>query len=516
MVIGELAALDIPSADDLTLDAPSRALPSQVAKRPATTPDTNPKDTAKSGDNTKSENAVVAALPDMAAQPGAAALAQHDKADRVAVAAESDAIPMQSRVLRPSSVPPLVANPLSYSTSRSTAQSSATMDSSVGSQSFASIVEAAAGKSESENMSESATQPDLVTAPQGTLPRQVIGEVNKFQDQSADVAPSSTLHAVTEKSERVPSSAVEIEPSAPKADDDVAAAAVVRPKTNAARRGEVSGSENSRARDPLALSISQENPQLVPPPKVALASPKLRGATTGDEPVELRPAPNASSSPDSAVQQERTVETVIANSAAKPIARDAAPRSSADVAGPDAQPLPISRSADDLAALPNQEINKLGADGLTPLISAIVRRETATVQALLAQGADPNFDSREGATALMYAAWNGDAHSIKLLIEEGGDLNRTNLDGKTALMAAAATGNATVVKQLLAGGAQPDLQALRGWTALMYAVWRDHTDVVDILLEHGANAEIRNIQGKTALDLAADRNNWRASRRLRN
>jgi len=73
------------------------------------------------------------------------------------------------------------------------------------------------------------------------------------------------------------------------------------------------------------------------------------------------------------------------------------------------------------------------------LIEAAKKGDIASMQTLLAEGADVNASYR-GFTALMNAAGGGQTAAVRLLLDAGADVNATTKDGATALMAAAEQG----------------------------------------------------------------------------
>ena len=76
---------------------------------------------------------------------------------------------------------------------------------------------------------------------------------------------------------------------------------------------------------------------------------------------------------------------------------------------------------------------------------------------LLAAGADPNAPGwGYGETALTFAALNGDTASVEALIAAGAEVDAETTGGRTAAMMAEALGHAEVVERLAQAGARPD------------------------------------------------------------
>ncbi len=139
------------------------------------------------------------------------------------------------------------------------------------------------------------------------------------------------------------------------------------------------------------------------------------------------------------------------------------------------------------------------------VIREAARGHAATVQTLLANGADGNTMDRDGKTALMLAAFEGHTAMVQVLLANGAQVNRQDKDGATALMLAAARGHTDVVTALLATGADVNLQHHTGQTALMLAVVGGHGTVAHALLARGADLELKNQARQTAVTLAQAR-----------
>ena len=119
----------------------------------------------------------------------------------------------------------------------------------------------------------------------------------------------------------------------------------------------------------------------------------------------------------------------------------------------------------------------------------------AVVTRLLEAGAqvDATDGPNDGNTALMKAAWN--AHdprhvaTVEALLAKGADVEAKNVYGMTALMNAAMSGRADVVRTLLGpkGKADPKVGDQGGVTALHKAAYKGYNDVCEALVEAGAD-----------------------------
>jgi uncharacterized protein len=101
----------------------------------------------------------------------------------------------------------------------------------------------------------------------------------------------------------------------------------------------------------------------------------------------------------------------------------------------------IEKGADVNAASKNRQ-------QVTPLHSAVSRRQTMIAEALLAEGANPNARQQAGVTALHQAAHNGHAEMVKLLLAHGADPHARMDDGRTPLAMAIETGKREVIDLL--------------------------------------------------------------------
>ena len=121
-------------------------------------------------------------------------------------------------------------------------------------------------------------------------------------------------------------------------------------------------------------------------------------------------------------------------------------------------------------------------DGWTPLHLAGHFRQTATIELLLARGADVNAVSRNAdANAPLHAAAAGGADAMLMgrLIAAGARVNHRLSSAYTALHEAAAIGNADVVRLLLDSGAQPDVRNTEGQTPADLAREAGHAALAD-------------------------------------
>ena len=116
--------------------------------------------------------------------------------------------------------------------------------------------------------------------------------------------------------------------------------------------------------------------------------------------------------------------------------------------------------------------------------------------------ADPH-----GVSPLMEAARRGDTALCRLLIAEGARVNGFDAFGTTPILLAARTAKAELVGLLLAAGANPNVVTdILIETPLHYAAWHGGP-MLDELIAAGASARVRNWKGQTALHNAAAADN---------
>jgi len=94
------------------------------------------------------------------------------------------------------------------------------------------------------------------------------------------------------------------------------------------------------------------------------------------------------------------------------------------------------------------------ADLDSDLINAVLKADTATVNALLATGSDVNSKNRDGETVLILAAKYGHTDTVKVLLAEGADLNARDRFGETALTCAKRCGHMKITRLLKEAGAK--------------------------------------------------------------
>lgn len=140
-----------------------------------------------------------------------------------------------------------------------------------------------------------------------------------------------------------------------------------------------------------------------------------------------------------------------------------------------------------------------GVHFLTPLQAAACAGQTAAVQKLLANKADPNLAVGAGKSPLSLALDHGREAVIRPLVEAGAIPDATDAQGNTALMLASRRGDLSLATFLLSKGASPHRINAKGEDALMMAA---DAAIAKALIGHGARPFQRNPAGESARQAA--------------
>ena len=157
---------------------------------------------------------------------------------------------------------------------------------------------------------------------------------------------------------------------------------------------------------------------------------------------------------------------------------------------------------------PISTVDAQDANSWTPLYMAARDNKTATVEALLAQGADPNKADNHGWTPMFQAARLGNAQMVKDLLGKGAAVDVQSDMKETPLHLAAANGDLDTINAIAvdkSGNPIVNVNAedAHGLRPLHYAARKGHAQAVKLLLALGAE-DAKNDQGQTAMDLASN------------
>jgi len=151
------------------------------------------------------------------------------------------------------------------------------------------------------------------------------------------------------------------------------------------------------------------------------------------------------------------------------------------------------------------DVNLPGKSEESALMAAVLAEDERLVEMLIAAGANVNYKDSEAQNAYSYAAKSGNKNIKKILIENGADTavgvkKYAREYGENAFFQAAADGRTDVVEAMLADGADVNAVNSGGMTALMRAAEKS---TFDLLLNAGTDVNIKDNAGFTALIWAA-------------
>jgi hypothetical protein len=138
----------------------------------------------------------------------------------------------------------------------------------------------------------------------------------------------------------------------------------------------------------------------------------------------------------------------------------------------------------------------------TPLMWASMRGFDATVELLLAKGADSETPNKDGWTALVAAVWYGHVSACRVLLKHGASPSATAANDVPLVVIAAMQGNRAVLKVLLDHGADVEATGTDGMTALLMACEYGRADIVQELVTRGANVQATCARGFNSLQYA--------------
>jgi ankyrin repeat protein len=160
----------------------------------------------------------------------------------------------------------------------------------------------------------------------------------------------------------------------------------------------------------------------------------------------------------------------------------------------------------------NADINKPGPDGLAPLHVAAKKGSLVMSKILVRNGADLEVTDAQGHTPLLKALIARNTIVAEYLFKSGAQLDPNNALHVTAKLGSA---DRDVIGFLLRQGAALDNTDADGNTPLHSAILNDQRVVAKYLINRGASLDIRNRAGMTPLALAMERKNRDIERILR-
>ncbi len=138
----------------------------------------------------------------------------------------------------------------------------------------------------------------------------------------------------------------------------------------------------------------------------------------------------------------------------------------------------------------------------TPLVEAIAEGQPKTIALLLDHGADVNFGTKDNIVPLCVATWYNDSDTVKLLIQRGANLEARDHEGYTPLLEAASHAQGLeVIKLLIAAGANVKAKTSEeSETVLMLAAWNLNIDAIRLFIALGIDPCAKSKEGETAID----------------
>ncbi|MCS3531915.1 ankyrin repeat domain-containing protein [Chryseobacterium sp. JUb7] len=155
-------------------------------------------------------------------------------------------------------------------------------------------------------------------------------------------------------------------------------------------------------------------------------------------------------------------------------------------------------------------INYQDKNGRSLLLIATINKQLEMVKLLVSYKADVNLQDHQSDSAFLYAGASGQTELVKLFLKNGARFDIFNRYNGTALIPACERGHVETVKVLVSTKGFPVNHVNRlGWTALMEAVilgngGKKYQEIVSILKENGADLSIPDKEGKIPLQHAKD------------
>ncbi len=146
------------------------------------------------------------------------------------------------------------------------------------------------------------------------------------------------------------------------------------------------------------------------------------------------------------------------------------------------------------------EADKVGKEGMTPLMWSLGLKNKVAFDELLRRGADPSVVAKRGITVFRLAAAMEDTSYLQSILANGGDPNFVNPStGNPVLFYAIDQGLLGNVQKLVEAGADVNLADSESWSPVLEAAALNQYHIVHYLLEKGADPEYATENG---LDIA--------------
>lgn len=141
---------------------------------------------------------------------------------------------------------------------------------------------------------------------------------------------------------------------------------------------------------------------------------------------------------------------------------------------------------------------------LSALILAAETNDSAIVELLLKNGANPAQEDRRGGTAVLRAVDYGSLDVVKAMLRSdvGVDLHILDDDDRGLIHSASVNGQPRAIRLLIENGLDPNIKDKNGITPLHDASRSGKSEVTETLLNLGADPSIKDKYGRTALTVA--------------
>ncbi|MFC7288080.1 ankyrin repeat domain-containing protein [Herminiimonas glaciei] len=157
------------------------------------------------------------------------------------------------------------------------------------------------------------------------------------------------------------------------------------------------------------------------------------------------------------------------------------------------------------------DINVTNRQGRTAIVVASLKKQYASVEYLIAAGADINKQDETCFNPFLLSCLNNDLALLRIVLKGHPDLTRLTRFGGVGITPASEKGHVEIVRELVT---RTDINVNHtnfvGWTPLLEAIVLNdggakQQEIVKLLLDHGANPNMTDMWGKTPLFLAQEK-----------
>jgi ankyrin repeat protein len=171
--------------------------------------------------------------------------------------------------------------------------------------------------------------------------------------------------------------------------------------------------------------------------------------------------------------------------------------------------LPIAAACEDISAVEDflrqgTPVDYAEEDGMTALMGASVRGNTALIERLLEQGASLNARDSHGETPIHYAVDSRQLDAVRLLLTRGADVNSKNDNGTPPVDSALYADRLPMLRLLLEHGAEVETEQVFGIIEVEKGMKQKFPDydaaaILTTLFEGGVDTNLRDRNGQPLL-----------------